>query len=149
MIEQLDIINYSFGAISNGELKIPVSMNKELVLSYREKGVRVVLAIGGWGADGFSQAVRTEASRTKFINSIMEIIKKYQFDGIDIDWEYPGSGAAGIEYHSSDRNNLTLFCQALKQKMQAYRSDLILSIAIAPRIASNRSSFTEFSSLIF
>lgn len=132
MIEQLDIINYSFGTISNGELKIPVSMNKELVLSYREKGVRIVLAIGGWGADGFSQAVRTEASRNKFIDSIMEIIKKYQFDGIDIDWEYPGSGAAGIEYHSSDRNNLTLFCQALKQKMQAYRSDLILSIAIAP-----------------
>ena len=132
MLEQLDIINYSFGTISNGELKIPVSMNKELVLSYREKGVRIVLAIGGWGADGFSQAVRTEASRTKFINSIMDIIKKYQFDGIDIDWEYPGSGAAGIEYHTSDRNNLTLFCQALKQKMQAYRSDLILSIAIAP-----------------
>ncbi len=132
MLEQLDIINYSFGTISNGELRIPASMNKDLVLSYREKGVRIVLAIGGWGADGFSQAVRTEASRNKFIDSIMDIIKKYQFDGIDIDWEYPTSGVAGIEYHSSDRNNLTLFCQALKQKMQAYRDDLILSIAIAP-----------------
>lgn len=39
----------------------------------------------------------------------MEALKKYQFDGIDIDWEYPTSGAAGIDYHPSDKTNLTLF----------------------------------------
>ncbi len=132
MVEQLDYINYSFATISNGEVKISASQKVNNVLAYRDKGVRVGLAIGGWGADGFSQAVRTIETRTKFIDSIMNIIKEYQFDGIDIDWEYPGSGVAGIEYHKSDRENLTLFCKELKQRMLEYRSDLILSIAIAP-----------------
>lgn len=132
MVEQLDVINYSFAGILNGELYISASLKKDLVLSYREQGVRVVLAVGGWGADGFSQAVRTASSRTKLVDSVMEILKEYQFDGIDIDWEYPTSSAAGIVSHPSDRTNLTLFCQELKAKMVAYRSDLILSIAIAP-----------------
>ena len=132
MLEQLDIINYSFAQISNGELVIPSYLKKDLVLSYRDKGVRVVLAVGGWGADGFSQAVRTKETRTKFIKSIMNVLKQYQFDGIDIDWEYPGSGVAGIEYHSSDKNNLNLFCQELRTEMDIYREDLILSIAVAP-----------------
>ena len=135
MIEQLDYINYSFGGIYNGELVLSSYLNEELILSYREKGVRIGLAIGGWGADGFSQAVRTAEGRTKFVKSIMKVIKEYQFDGIDLDWEYPGTGVAGIEYHSSDKNNLTLFCQELSKAMKSYGEDLILSIAIAPTIA--------------
>lgn len=131
MIEQLDLINYSFGYISNGCLKVNETNGLKNVLNYRNQGVRVVLAIGGWGADGFSQAVRTKQTRTVFIQSIIKIIKQYQFDGIDIDWEYPGSSVAQIESHPSDRENLTLFCQELKQEMLKYRQDLILSIAIA------------------
>ena len=132
VIDQLDYINYSFGYIVGGELSLPASLSPSKIMKYRSKGVRVGLAIGGWGADGFSQAVRTKESRTKFIKSIMKVIKQYQFDGIDIDWEYPGSGVAGIEYHSTDRYNLTLFCEELKKEMMLYRDDLILSIAIAP-----------------
>ena len=128
--QQLDIINYSFAQISSGKLYISGSMDTEKILSYREKGVRIVLAIGGWASGGFSTAMRTESSRKVLIDSIMEALKKYQFDGIDIDWEYPTSGAAGIDYHPSDKTNLTLFCKSLKEAMLAYRKDLILSIAV-------------------
>ncbi len=130
-LEQLDYINYSFALISNGEVYIPSNMNVDKVLAYRDKGVRVGLAIGGWGAGGFSPAVKTATGRTKLIDSIMKLIDQYQFDGIDIDWEYPTTSVAGIESDPSDKNNFTLFCQELKTRMQAYREDLVLSIAIA------------------
>ena len=79
--QQLDIINYSFAQISSGKLYISGSMDTEKILSYREKGVRIVLAIGGWASGGFSTAMRTESSRKVLIDSIMEALKKYQFDG--------------------------------------------------------------------
>ena len=129
-LEQLDYINYSFATISNGEVHLSSNMKVENVLEYRNKGIRIGLAIGGWGSGGFSPAMKTEEGRTKLIDSIMRVIDEYQFDGIDIDWEYPTSSVAGIESDPSDRANLTLFCQELKERMIEYRDDLILSIAI-------------------
>lgn len=141
-IEQLDYINFSFASISNGEIVLPNLTAVKKALSYRQQGVRVGLAIGGWGAGGFSEAMLTKEGRTHLIHSIMEIIKQYQFDGIDIDWEYPTSSVAGIGSNKEDRQNLNLFCEELKQAMNAYRKDLILSIAV-----TTSDSFFDFRTL--
>lgn len=129
-IEQLDYIHFSFASINNGELVLPSLAAVRQVLSYRQQGVRVGLAIGGWGAGGFSEAMLTKEGRSKLIQSIMNTLKQYQFDGIDIDWEYPTSSVAGIGSNKEDKQNLNLFCEELKQAMNAYRQDLILSIAV-------------------
>ena len=105
------------------------------MLSYRDQGVRVGLALGGWGSGDFSNAVRTAEARTIFADSIIDLMKKYNFDGIDIDWEYPGSSAAGIPSHFSDTANLTLFCQELYAKIKAYRPDALLTMAVAASTA--------------
>lgn len=131
-ISQLDLINYSFGEIKDGKVYLPYPDAAKEVLKYRQSGVRVVLAIGGWGAGGFSEAMISAETRTKLIGSIMDILKEYQFDGIDIDWEYPTSSVAGISSNPNDKNNLTLFCQEMKEKMRLYRDDLLLSIAVTP-----------------
>lgn len=148
MASQIDVIHYSFATIDKTTHKLNLNGLYRLpeVLALREKGVRVTLAIGGWGADGFSQGVRTQEAREILINSIMETIKKYQFDGIDLDWEYPTSKVAGIEAHPSDRANLTLFVQELRQAMKAYRDDLLLTIAVIG--GASASSFYDIPGLV-
>lgn len=59
----------------------------------QNSNLKVIAAIGGWTfpSSFFSAAVKTDESRTAFINSIKAFTEKYKFDGINIDWEYPCS----------------------------------------------------------
>jgi chitinase len=133
-LDKIDVINYSFGGIVNGKMSISSLANFNKVMQEAHaKGVRVVLAIGGWGVDGFSDAALTSASRKVFVDSVMEGIERYRFDGIDFDWEYPGSTAGGTikARPEVDKANFTLLIRDLRQAMQAKNPDLILSIAVA------------------
>lgn len=52
--------------------------------------VTVLISTGGWGAsDGLWYATQNEAAMRTFSASAVEFIRKYGFDGIDIDFEYP------------------------------------------------------------
>lgn len=132
-LDKIDVINYAFAGILHGQLYVSNQNNFErIVKEAHEKGVRVVLAIGGWGVDGFSDAALTAESRKLFINSIIEGIDKYRLDGIDFDWEYPTSDAGGtIKARPEDKANFTLLCKELREAMDKKNPDLILSIAVA------------------
>lgn len=50
------------------------------------------MALGGWNdsaGDKYSRLVTSPASRAAFIEHAVEFLKKYDFDGLDLDWEYP------------------------------------------------------------
>ncbi|KAL3470945.1 glycoside hydrolase superfamily [Aspergillus californicus] len=52
---------------------------------------KVLLAIGGWGdTAGFSQGAKDAASREQFAKNVAAVLETHKFDGVDIDWEYPG-----------------------------------------------------------
>lgn len=53
--------------------------------------VTVSLSVGGWtGSKNFSPMVAQADRRKIFINKLVSYIKKFDLDGIDIDWEFPG-----------------------------------------------------------
>ncbi|MFD2935213.1 glycoside hydrolase family 18 protein [Spirosoma flavum] len=119
--QKLTHINYAFGIPDqHGEiapLKPTDSANLDALTSLKatNKNLKVLLSIGGWGGcKYFSDAALTEASRQKFTNSAVAILKKHRLDGIDIDWEYPDQVGAGNIFRPEDKPNFTLFLKALR-----------------------------------
>jgi len=55
--------------------------------------LKVLLSIGGWNFPSafFSKLASSSTNRQKFVTSAKAWISQYRVDGIDIDWEYPGS----------------------------------------------------------
>ena len=61
------------------------------LLQEEHPALKTLISIGGWTWSGnFSDAALTPASRARFATSCADFMENYGFDGIDIDWEYPG-----------------------------------------------------------
>lgn len=58
---------------------------------------KVLLAVGGQtaGTWGFSQTAASATARANFASQCLNILTKYNFDGIDIDWEFPTNAQRG------------------------------------------------------
>lgn len=135
-ISKLDYINYAFALVSNGKIKGDHLKKLDLLnkLKIKNPNLKTVISIGGWGADGFSDAALTEESRTIFVNSTIEFMKSNNFDGIDLDWEYPCSDQAGIVARSEDKRNFTQLLKLFREKLN-YQGELdkkyyVLTIAM-------------------
>lgn len=133
-IKKSEIINLAFAHIEDG---VVVSKLEEYK-SYLEKiktinpGIKLYLSIGGWSADGFSESASTQANRTKFIESSIEHVKKYSLDGIDLDWEYPCIGIAGIKASRDDKKNFTYLLKEFRETLDKKgMKDIALTIAVA------------------
>lgn len=121
--EKLTHLNYAFALVdTNGELTFKVPSAPEdlmqlVALKAKNPKLKIILSVGGWGADNFSDAVLTDASREKFANSIVDTINAFDLDGIDLDWEYPGQPGPGIKYRAEDKENFTAMLKLLRCRL--------------------------------
>ncbi len=104
--------------------------------------LKTLISIGGWSWSAhFSDVASTDAGRTHFASSCVDFMKKYGFDGIDIDWEYPGGGGlAGNSARPEDPHNYTLLLQALRAQLDALHDGthhpLTIAAPAGPTIAA-------------
>lgn len=115
-------INYAFGLVVEGEVSIAHLKRLEKLSQMRNMypHLKVNLSIGGWGADGFSQAVKTKEGRERLAASALAVLKKMDLDGLDWDWEYPSSSAAGIASRDDDPENMSAFLVLMREKLDTY-----------------------------
>ncbi|HEY4104109.1 MAG TPA: glycoside hydrolase family 18 protein [Polyangiaceae bacterium] len=88
-------------------------------LKIRYPHLKVLISIGGWAAEGFSDAALTPESRERFADSALDFMLRHDFDGIDLDWEYPCSALGGIKARPEDRENFTALLRLLREKIDA------------------------------
>lgn len=87
---------------------------------------KVLLSVGGAGADGFCMAASTAQSRKKFTNELLKIVDEYDFDGVDIDWEFPGESTLGINSCAHCKSDFFLLLNDLKSSL----NKRLLTIAV-------------------
>lgn len=126
---RLTHVNLAFGLLKDGLLDLHLLKYLHLLPRLREWNpeMKIVLSVGGWGADGFSDMAMTEEGRRNFAKSCLDAMEKYNLDGIDIDWEYPCNDAAGIGADPRDKENFTALLATLREYLG---KDRIVSIAV-------------------
>ncbi|KAE8233613.1 hypothetical protein CF326_g1341 [Tilletia indica] len=119
---RFDIINFAFGLptpafdITFNSAQSTAMLQRLVAAALKANtGTRVVLSIGGWlSSQHFSAAVATDASRLTFAQNINRVMQLYKLDGVDMDWEYPGSAGAGNPFSPSDADNFQIFLRTLR-----------------------------------
>ncbi|TYP70084.1 glycosyl hydrolase family 18 protein [Paenibacillus methanolicus] len=83
--------------------------------------LKTIISVGGWTwSNRFSDVAADAATRETFANSAVAFLRKYKFDGVDLDWEYPvGGGLAGNSVRPADKQNYTLLLNKIREKLDA------------------------------
>ena len=72
------------------------------------EGKTILLSLGGWGhSDAFAPVAADSLLRRRFVEQVFQFVLKYQYDGVDLDWEFPTDAA--------DRENMVLLVKDLRE----------------------------------
>lgn len=122
---KLTHINYAFANIVNGNVAFELDVDslkiaKVIALKKQNSKLKVLYSIGGWvWSDQFSNIAAYDNSRQKFAKSAVSLMKFHGFDGVDIDWEFPGQRAEDNIFRPSDKVNFTLLLGELRKQLDA------------------------------
>lgn len=102
--------------------------------------VKVSMSIGGWSnRDSFKEGLLTDEKLNRFVNSAVELMLLYGFDGIDLDWEYPET------HHEISKYVLVMKKLRLKfrniEELKGLKMDTILLTMASPAFIGMLSTF--------
>ncbi|XP_077553057.1 chitinase-3-like protein 1 [Haemaphysalis longicornis] len=135
--------------LDNGTLTMvrpsdPDQYNALLELKSCNQDLKIIVTTGinnynNSGSRNFSVLVNTTEGRRQFVDGALTFVRKNGFDGLDLDWEYPGHPK-----NTNDTNDATgdkkNFCLLLEELHNAFTNksdpqhrgvDLILSVALS------------------
>ena len=121
--QKLTHINYAFADIVDGKVASYLEndeYNFQVLDSLRLENpdLKILISVGGWARSTyFSDAALTEESRKVFAESAVDFMKRYNLDGVDLDWEYPGNPGAGNVFRAVDKQNFTLMLAELRRQL--------------------------------
>jgi len=123
---RLSHINYAFIDIKDNrawlhnEVTDTVNLRKLSELKKINPDLKILISIGGWSwSKNFSDATLTDTSTKNFALSAVDIVSKYNLDGIDIDWEYPGMIGDSNVYRPEDKEHYTILFKELREGLDS------------------------------
>ncbi|MEW2634391.1 glycoside hydrolase family 18 protein [Streptomyces sp. NPDC048389] len=126
------------GVADTPEQPLAGNFNQLRELKAEHPGLKVLISLGGWSwSTHFSDAARTPESRRALVSSCIDLYIKGNlpldgarggegaaaglFDGIDLDWEWPGSaGDTDTVYRPEDKENFTALVREFRTQLDAY-----------------------------
>ncbi|KAK8741804.1 hypothetical protein OTU49_002408, partial [Cherax quadricarinatus] len=87
----------------------------------------VLLGLGGWNdsrSNKYSELVAHPGHRHKFVKEVVKLLLHHGFDGLDLDWEYPG-----YEGNHTDKAGFTEWLRELKRSFSPHQ--LLLTSAVS------------------
>lgn len=132
---------YSFAFIDPESFKIvpahddDAKQMREFTALSKDNKLQTWIAIGGFDFSDpgpthhtWSDMVSTKANRAAFIVSVKEYMDEYGFQGVDLDWEYPGEPDRGGRKLADTRN----FAMLVREMRAAYGTKYGISLTLAP-----------------
>ena len=129
----LTVVNYAFLDISPADGKLMLTdaavdeahFARLAALKAKHPHLRLVASVGGWTrSNHFSDMAASAAMRANFVGSVLAFLRHYDFDGIDIDWEYPGAIGVPCEKpltcdRPEDKRNFVTLARELRAALDA------------------------------
>jgi chitinase len=122
-------INFAFALINPLTFHIE-GMDSQTELLYdrvtalkrRQPGLEVWIAVGGWAMNDpgphrttFSDLAASESAQDAFFESLITFMQKHDFDGVDLDWEYPVAEDRGGR--PEDYDNYVTLLRRLRERL--------------------------------
>ncbi|GAB1859274.1 Probable chitinase 2 [Camponotus japonicus] len=109
----------------------------------RKQGLKVLLGIGGWneGSANYSMMASSSDSRKTFIASTVKFLRTYEFDGLDLVWEFPGNR----DGTAHDKQNFVRLIQELRGAFKQYHFLLTAAISAKRNIINTGYDIPEIS----
>ncbi|NJC72053.1 glycoside hydrolase [Planosporangium thailandense] len=129
--------------------KVAGNFNQLMKLKKKYPNLKILVSIGGWTYSKYFSDAAQPANRARFVSSCIDmfirgnlpVVDGYGgpgsiaglFDGVDIDWEYPGGGGhLGNHSSPSDKQNFTGLLAEFRSQLDALGGKHYLLTAALP-----------------
>ena len=93
--------------------------------------VSFIYCLGGWNHEKlprFSRMVRSKATRSVFIQSVISYLTRHRLDGISIDWEYPAHRGTSVP---EDKQRFTFLLKEMRHAFDSQKLPFSLSASVS------------------
>lgn len=105
---------------SDGSLKtLPVANNQSFISYVRQNNITLIPTITNFDAELFSSSVSAQENIDRQVNSIIQVVKDNNYDGIDLDYEM---------IYLKDKENFFIFLQKLSSELNKIEKQLVVTV---------------------
>ena len=89
------------GNIEKASKDVP---SRDLADRAHKAGVKMLISLGGWGYDDqFAAMAAKPEAEDRYVNAVLAMVDQADYDGLDLDWEYPDTKAEVIGFERLSR----------------------------------------------